>query len=50
MDIGPFNIRRYRPGGHFLKMHSERTALASSHRVLAWMTYLNDVEDACSIQ
>ena len=44
-DLGPFNIQRYRPGGHFLKLHSERTALASSHRVLAWMTYLNDVED-----
>lgn len=44
-DLGPFNIQRYRPGGHFLKLHSERTALASSHRVLAWMTYLNDVAE-----
>ena len=43
--IGSFNIQRYEPGGHFLKVHSERTTLASSHRVLAWMTYLNDVSD-----
>ncbi|MCY3689118.1 MAG: 2OG-Fe(II) oxygenase [Gammaproteobacteria bacterium] len=45
VDVGPFNIQRYLLGGHFLKVHSERTALASSHRVLAWMTYLNDVDD-----
>ncbi len=43
--VGSFNIQRYEPGGHFLKVHSERTTLASSHRVLAWMTYLNDVSD-----
>ncbi len=44
-DISSFNIQRYEPGGHFLKVHSERTTLATSHRVLAWMTYLNDVAD-----
>lgn len=44
-EISSFNIQRYLPGGHFLKVHSERTTLATSHRVLAWMTYLNDVED-----
>ena len=45
VELSSFNIQRYEPGGHFLKLHSERTTLATSHRVLAWMTYLNDVED-----
>ncbi|MDA0689360.1 MAG: 2OG-Fe(II) oxygenase [Proteobacteria bacterium] len=44
-EVSSFNIQRYQPGGHFQKVHSERTTLATSHRVLAWMTYLNDVED-----
>ncbi len=45
VDIGPFNIQRYSAGGHFQKIHTERTAFSYMHRVLAWMTYLNDVED-----
>ncbi|MEQ8955410.1 MAG: 2OG-Fe(II) oxygenase [Gammaproteobacteria bacterium] len=44
-EVGPFNIQRYDPSGHFQKIHSERTTLATAHRVFAWMTYLNDVED-----
>lgn len=44
-DIGVFNIQKYGPGGHFARVHSERTTLSSAHRVLAWMTYLNDVDD-----
>lgn len=48
VEIGSFNIQRYQPGGHFLKLHSERTTIGNSHRVLAWMTYLNDVEDGGS--
>lgn len=44
-ELSSFNIQRYEPGGHFLKLHSERTTVSTSHRVLAWMTYLNDVED-----
>ncbi|GJM14529.1 MAG: prolyl 4-hydroxylase subunit alpha [Pseudohongiella sp.] len=47
-EIGTFNIQKYLPGGHFLKLHSERTTIGTSHRVLAWMTYLNDVEDGGS--
>ena len=47
-ELSSFNIQRYDPGGHFLKLHSERTTVATSHRVLAWMTYLNDVEDGGS--
>ncbi len=45
VEIGSFNIQRYEAGGHFQKLHSERTTLATSHRVLAWMSYLNDVKD-----
>ena len=30
IELGSFNIQRYKPGGHFLKVHSERTTLASS--------------------
>lgn len=43
-EIGSFNLQKYEPGGHFMKLHSERTTIDTSHRVLAWMTYLNDVE------
>ncbi|MBT8145877.1 MAG: 2OG-Fe(II) oxygenase [Gammaproteobacteria bacterium] len=48
VEMGQFNIQRYIPGGHFQKVHSERTTVGNSHRVLAWMTYLNDVEDGGS--
>lgn len=44
-EIGTFNIGRYLKGQHFQQVHCERSALATLHRVLAWMTYLNDVED-----
>ena len=45
LDIGSFQIQKYNPGDHFQKIHSERTTISNSHRVLAWMTYLNDVHD-----
>ena len=44
--IGSFNIQKYNPGGHFAEVHSERTSLTKLHRILVWMTYLNDVEEA----
>ena len=44
VDIQPFNIGKYFPGDHF-SPHSERTGLTTLHRLFAWMTYLNDVED-----
>lgn len=47
-ELGSFNLQRYEAGGHFLKPHSERTTLGTSHRVLAWMTYLNDVDNGGS--
>ena len=45
LEVGMFNLGRYNPGQHFQGIHSERSGLDTLHRVLAWMTYLNDVED-----
>lgn len=45
IHIGHFNLQKYLPGDHFSKLHSERTDLGNLHRIFAWMTYLNDVED-----
>ena len=45
IHIGPFNIQKYLEGDHFAKLHSERTDMSTIHRIFAWMTYLNDVED-----
>lgn len=42
LDIGRFNLQKYNPGGHFAHIHSERTDIASLHRLFAFMTYLND--------
>ena len=41
--IPPFNVQRYRAGGHFKKIHCERGAI-QPNRVLAFMTYLNNVQ------
>lgn len=48
LDIGSFNIQRYHKGEHFQQIHTERTSISTLHRVLAWMTYLNDVDDGGS--
>jgi len=48
LEIGRFNIGKYIPGEHFKKIHTERTGLSSLHRLLAFMTYLNDVDDGGS--
>ena len=45
VDIPTFNIQKYLRGDHFASVHSERTTLNTLHRLFAWMTYLNDVED-----
>ena len=45
VHIGHFNIQKYLPGGHFAKIHTERSSIQTLHRVFAWMTYLNDVDD-----
>ncbi len=48
LHVGAFNIQRYLPGDHFAKIHTERYNIESLHRVFAWMTYLNDVDDGGS--
>jgi hypothetical protein len=45
IDIGSFNVQRYSPGDHFAKIHTERASINCLHRVFAWMTYLNDVNE-----
>ncbi len=45
VQIGSFNVQRYLPGEHFSNLHSERTHLSKLHRILAFMTYLNDVSE-----
>jgi len=44
-EIMPFTIQRYGAGGHFQRVHAERMSGGFAHRVLAWMTYLDDVAD-----
>ena len=44
LEIGVFNIQKYEFGGHYKALHAERTNSSNMHRVLAWMTYLNDVK------
>ena len=45
VNIGSFNVQKYLPSGHFSNLHSERTDIASLHRVFAFMTYLNNVDN-----
>ena len=45
LHIGRFKIQRYQSGQHFQKVHTERANLATLHRLFAWMTYLNDVDN-----
>ncbi len=48
LEIGKFNLGKYLPGQHFQTIHCERMGVNSLHRLLAFMTYLNDVEDGGS--
>jgi len=45
IDIPAFNVQKYSKGDHFSHTHSERTSINTLHRLFAWMTYLNDVDD-----
>ncbi len=38
-------LQHYRPGGGFKLEHFERSSLATTTRMLVWMTFLNDVTD-----
>ena len=44
LHAGTFNIQKYEIGGHVKRWHTERDSISSAHRILAWITYLNDVE------
>ena len=44
LQIGSFNLQRYKSGQHFQKVYAERISLNSLHRVFAWMTCLNNVD------
>jgi len=48
LEIGRFNIGKYIAGQHFQRTHTERATIGSLHRLLAFMTYLNDVEEGGS--
>ena len=48
LEIGSFNLQKYNPGQHFKKIHTERSSIDSSHRVFAFMTYLNDPKEGGS--
>ena len=45
VQISSSNIQKYNTGGHYKRVHCERGGIASLNKLLAWMTYLNDVED-----
>ena len=45
LQIGTFNLQRYQSGQHFQSIHAERSNIGTIHRVFAWMTYLNDVNE-----
>ena len=48
LEIGSFNLQRYKTGQHFKEIHTERTSLENLHRIFAFMTYLNDVQEGGS--
>ena len=48
LEIGSFNLQRYKPGQHFKKIHTERSSIENLHRIFAFMTYLNDVKEGGS--
>ncbi len=48
LEIGSFNLQRYKTGQHFKEIHTERSSLETLHRVFAFMTYLNDVQEGGS--
>jgi len=45
VDIPKFNIQKYELGGHFSSVHCERDSKQNMHRIFAWMTYLNNVDE-----
>ncbi|KZR66178.1 MULTISPECIES: 2OG-Fe(II) oxygenase [Prochlorococcus] len=48
VEIGSFNLQKYKPGQHFKNLHTERTSIHTLHRLFAFMTYLNTIDDGGS--
>jgi len=48
LEIGSFNLQRYKTGQHFKEIHTERSSLENLHRIFAFMTYLNNVQEGGS--
>lgn len=44
LGIGSFHLQKYEINGHYNSWHTERDSIRNSERVLAFMTYLNDIE------
>ncbi len=44
LGIGSFHLQKYDINGHYNSWHTERDSIRNSERVLAFMTYLNDIE------
>jgi len=44
--VSPYNIQHYKPTEGFKSWHYERGSIRTSKRVLVFMTYLNDVDNA----
>ena len=45
-----YNLQKYNPGQCFSSTHCENASKVTSHRVLAWMYYLNTVKDGGGTQ
>ena len=45
-----YNLQKYEPGQGFHETHCENASKVTSHRVLAWMYYLNTVKDGGGTQ
>jgi len=43
--IGTFKIEKHLISGHHLEENCERQNINSSHKILSWITFLNDIED-----
>jgi len=43
--IGPFKIEKHLISGHHLESNCDRQNINSSHKILSWITFLNDIDD-----
>ena len=43
--VGSFKLEKYLVAGHHLDFNCERQNINSSHKILSWITFLNDLDD-----